>query len=199
VLQFFDDSSVDLTYRAISQSEFAPGWISAGVLATLGNFKAELEETVVGLSEQAANGFWSGPGFTAEYAGTRAIDFWQRPNGSGIAECAEAADEQREAFYFDFLVATSCSDHHLECPTRLGMSSPKALYSKEPAVSIVSGRCRRCWWGGGLVERQTPYGCFALISCECPACGCTAADAGPAGPHPCHRRAASLSSPSPVV
>jgi hypothetical protein len=178
VLQFFGDISADVANRVISQSAVAPSWINAGVLAKLGNFRAELEETVLSLSEHVVNGFWSGPDFAIEYPGTRAIELWQRLNGSEVAEHPDAADEQREALYIDFLVATSCSEDHLECPTRLGLSSPEALYSTGPAVSIVSGRCRRCWWGGGLVERQVPYGCFALISCECPVCGCTTAGAG---------------------
>ena len=175
MLQFFDHSSLNQTYRAISQSEFATGWISESVLATLGNFKAELEETVLSLSDEAAKEFWSGPSFTANYSAPQAIDFWQRLNGSCGVGCADATDKAREALYIDFLFAASSSDLRLECPTRLGLSSPEALYSTEPAVSIVGGRCRRCWWGGGLVERQVPYGCFALISCECPVCGCTTA------------------------
>jgi hypothetical protein len=177
MLQFFD-SSADQTYRAISQSHFAPSWINAGVLATLGNFKAKLEETVVGLSEQASDEFWSGADVTLEYAALRAIDFWQRLSQNGIIGCARTPGDEREALYIDFVLAASSPNHHPECPSRLGLPSPKALYSTEPAVSIVSGRCRRCWWGGGLVERQRPYGCFALISCECPVCGCPAAGAG---------------------
>lgn len=147
MLQFFDDSPTDLANRVISQAEVAPSWINMGVLAQLGNFKAELEEKVLGLSEQGASWFWSGSDFAIEYAGTRAIDFWQRLNGSEVAGYANAADGQREALYIDFLVATSCSEDHLECPTRIEISPPTALYSTEPPVSIVSGRCRRCFWG----------------------------------------------------
>jgi hypothetical protein len=171
----FLGASVEQISRTVLSSRSGPLWLDTNILAALGTYKSELEKAVGQLSAEksklhtAVERLLSGPDLNVFIPAVVLAELLQLPSEGDLPNRSELENQ--------FLQATDDPSFDSDRPRAMRRPNPSYFGAETAGMRVVSGCCKQCGWGSGLLEERGPLGWLVGLSLWCPVCGVASVDA----------------------